>query len=76
MCVELDAVQEVFDKAAHENLRLGESEAGGGLGDRSEVADLLQAPEEEGSEDCLGVDVVGVSPVGVSAEVEEGEVVP
>ena len=75
MGVELDAVQEMFQEAAHQNLGLGECEARSSLGDRSEVTNLLETAEEEGSEDCFGVNIVGVSPVRVSTEVEQSPVV-
>ena len=73
--VELDAVEEVFDQPPHQHLRLRQPGARRLLGHRLEVAHLLEAAQQEGREDGLGVDVVGVAAVVVGAEVVERGVV-
>ena len=73
--VELDAVEEVFDEPPHQHLRLRQPGARRLLGHRLEVAHLLEAAQQEGREDGLGVDVVGVAAVVVGAEVVERGVV-
>jgi len=73
--VELDTVQEVLQNPSNYKLSVSDCCSWRFLSDCLEVSNFLETSEKEGGKDSLGEDVIVVSPVIMSAEIEECSVV-